>query len=136
MISKLGTTSHNTTQHTTTNISRCHPTLQQLCPLSPWIGQRHPQIIAPSLPMGPLQAPSAGFALAMAGSLVWGNKTRHIKIQRDSGGGALTLGGCWLAKKSNNQPIVGRINIRDDGEGARLGRSVWGGVVSSCRVVN
>jgi hypothetical protein len=29
--------------------------------------------------MGPSQKPSAEFAIAMAGSLVWGNETMHIK---------------------------------------------------------
>jgi hypothetical protein len=78
--------------------------------------------------MGLLQAPSAGFALATAGSLVWGNVTRHIKKLRDRGG----IGLSWplYGQKSNNQPIVGRNDRRDDGEGAWLKRSVWGGVVS------
>jgi hypothetical protein len=64
----------------------------------------------------------------MAGSLVWGVETRHIKKQRDRG--VLALGGRLLVKKSNNQPIVGRNDARDDGEGAWLGRRVWGDVFS------
>ncbi len=125
MVAKLETTSHNTTQHTTTNMSRYHPNLQWLCPISPWIRQRHPQIIAPSLPMSLLQAPSTGFALATAGFLVWGNDTKHIKKQTDRGG----IGLRWLlfGNKNNNQHIVGGNDRRDDGEGARLGCSIWGG---------
>ncbi len=38
----------------------------------------------------------------------------------------MALGG----KRSNNQQIVGGNDGRDDGEGARLGWSIWGGVVS------
>ncbi len=75
--------------------------------------------------MGPLQVPSAGFALARAGSLDWGDKTRHIENRER--GGALALGGRHLVKKSNNLQIVSGNNGRDDGEGVRLGRSIWGG---------
>jgi hypothetical protein len=84
--------------------------------------------------MGPLQASCAGFAIVMAGSLVWGNKA--MRINNREIGGALALDGHRLVKKSNNQPIVGRNKARDDGEGAQLGRSVWGGVVSLCGVAN
>jgi hypothetical protein len=48
----------------------------------------------------------------------------------------LALGGRRLVKKSNNQQIVGGDNRRDDGEEARLGQSVWGGVVSLYGVAN
>ncbi len=80
--------------------------------------------------MGPLMVPSAGFVLATAGSLVWGNKTRHIEKQRERGG----IGLRWppFGQKSNNQQIVGENDGRGDGEGARLRQSVWGGVVSLC----
>ncbi len=53
MIAKLAQiTTLNTTQHTTTNMSRCHchPTLQWLSPLSPLGWQRRPQILALRLP--------------------------------------------------------------------------------------
>ncbi len=46
-------------------------------------------------------------------------------------GWVLALGGRGLVKKSNNQPIVGENDAQDDGEGARLGQSVWG-VLSLC----
>jgi hypothetical protein len=72
-------------------------------------------------------ASSAGFGIAMAGSLVWGNK--NTSKSREIGGALAFLGGRRLVKKSNNQPIVGGNYARDDGEGARLGRNV-GGVLS------
>jgi hypothetical protein len=138
MVAKLGTTSHNTTQHTTTNMSRCHPTLQQICLLSSWIGQRRPQIIVLSLPMGPLQAPSAGFAHAMASSLVWGNKIRHIKNREI--GGALILDGRRLVKKAaNNKQLaeaMGGMMKRDCGWGGVYGRCclfVWGSKLSNAK---
>ncbi len=108
-------------------MSRCHPTLQRLCPLSPWIGQQRPQIIAPLLPMVPLQAPSAGFAHAMAGSLVWDNFLSHIK--KNESGGALALGGRRFINIFINQMEVGvriRRCIEDD---ARPGRNVPGGFI-------
>ncbi len=75
MVAKLAH-NHNTTQHTTHILhnnqqNELPPYPQWLCPLSPWVGQQRPQILAPRLPMGTLQAPGAGFAHAMAGSLVW-----------------------------------------------------------------
>ncbi len=70
----------------------------------------------------------------MAGSLVWGDETRHIKNREI--GEALVLGGRCLVKKSNNQLIVGRNNAQDDREGARLGQSIWGDVVSLCGAAN
>ncbi len=84
--------------------------------------------------MGTLQVPSTGSALATADSLIWGNKTRHIKNREI--GGALALGGHHLVKKCNNQQKNDGNDGRDDGEVTRLGRSVWGGIVSSCRAAN
>jgi hypothetical protein len=78
-------TTHNT-QHRTTKMAHCRPTLQWLCPLSPWVGQRLPQILVLRLPMGPLQVPGTGFAHVMAGSLVWDEYLIHIKKYRDGGG--------------------------------------------------
>ncbi len=70
--------------HTTIKMSR-PPTLEQLCHISPWIGQWHPQILAPWLPVNPLQMPGAGLALVMAGSLVWDNFLPHQKIEIGTG---------------------------------------------------
>jgi hypothetical protein len=52
--------------------------------------------------MGPLHVPSTGFAFAMAGSLVWGNKTGHIKKQRDRGG----IGLRWLPVGQKKQQLT------------------------------
>jgi hypothetical protein len=52
MVAKLARiTTHNTTKHTTTNMSgcRCHPTVQQHSPLSLLVWQRCPQILVPCL---------------------------------------------------------------------------------------
>jgi hypothetical protein len=64
--------------------------------------------------MDPWQAPSAEIALTTAGSLVWSNKTRHIKKQRDRGG----IGLRWppFGKKKQQSTIVGRNNGRYYGE--------------------
>jgi hypothetical protein len=41
-----------------------------------------------------------------------------------------------FGKKSNNQQTVSGNDGMDDGEGARLGQSVWGGFASLFRVAN
>ncbi len=41
---------------------------------------------------------------------------------------SLAFGGRRLVLRCNNQPIVGSSDRRDDGEDARPGWSVWGGV--------
>jgi hypothetical protein len=71
-------TTHNT-QHRTTKMDRCHPTLLRFRPHSPWVGQRRPQILAPRLPMGPLQVPGTGFVHVTADSRVWDEFLIHIK---------------------------------------------------------
>jgi hypothetical protein len=121
-------TQHNTTQHntTTSKMSR-HPTPQQLCPLSSWVGQRRPQILAPHLLMGPLQAPGAGFVHATAGSLVWDEFlifNSHQKIERS--GGALTLGGHRFLNIYNNLMEVGVRGGLYIGEDMQLGWNVRG----------
>ncbi len=83
MVAKLAH-NHNTTQNTTHILhnnqqNELPPYPQQLCPLSPWVGQQRPQILAPRLRMGPLQAPGTGFVHATAGSLVWDEFLIHIK---------------------------------------------------------
>ncbi len=82
--------------------------------------------MVPRLPTSLLQAPGGGFALAVAGSLVWDAKLRCIK--NGEGDGSSALGGHRWVVRHNNQPLVGRSNRRDDGEDARPGWSVWGGV--------
>jgi hypothetical protein len=111
------------TQYTTIKMSSCRCPIQRLCSLS------IDRAAAPPNPCAiALYRSVAGIQCRDCDgwSLVWGDKTQHIKIQRHGGGG---IGLRWplFGKKSNNQPIVGGNNARDDGEGARLGRSVWGG---------
>jgi hypothetical protein len=126
MVAKLAH-NHNTAQNTTHNNQQNEPPPypQRLCPLSPWVGQRRPQILAPRLPMGPLQAPGAGFAHATAGSLAWMNfeatsKNREI-------GGASALGGRRSINTYHNRMQVGFRGGGYIAEEARPGRNVWGG---------
>ncbi len=49
-------------------------------------------------PIGPLQAPGAGFLLTAAGSLGWGAKTRHIKKREGQ-----VLGLRWLPFRCEKQ---------------------------------
>ena len=94
----LATTTQNTTQTTTQNtthnnnqMSCCHPTPQQLCPLTSWVGQRGPQHMVPWHPMVPCQAPVVWFrgATPLVG-LFGGHKTTHIEKQRGNDALALT----------------------------------------------
>jgi hypothetical protein len=48
-------------------------------------GQRRPLILAPWLPVSPLQAPGAGFALVTAGSHVWGKFLASSKNRERDG---------------------------------------------------
>jgi hypothetical protein len=48
--------------------------------------------------------------------------------KKREGDGSSALGGRHLVLRYNNQPIVGGSDRRDDGEDARMGWSVWGGV--------
>jgi hypothetical protein len=77
--------------------------------------------------MGPLQAPSAGFALVTASSLVWGDKTRHIKNREKEG--ALALDGCCLVKKTTINKQLAEMTVgmmeRERGWGG-----AYGGVLS------
>jgi hypothetical protein len=75
--------------------------------------------------MGPLQVSRAGFAIATAGSLVWGNKATGIKNREI--GGALALGGCRVMMPYINQPIVGVCSFDNDRAEVWLGQSIWGG---------
>ena len=49
-------------------------TIQWLCPLSLWVGQRHLQIMAPPLPYTILSPRAVGIVLAVVGLLAWGEK--------------------------------------------------------------
>jgi len=75
----------NTTRHTQnrTNTQQQNelrrPTLQQLCPLSPWVGQRRYNVLAPQFTMGPLQGHDVRIALTTVGSFVWANEFNPSK---------------------------------------------------------
>ena len=56
-------------------MSRRCPTLHQLCPLSPWVGQPRPQIMVP--PIGSWKVHAIGFGGAMVGFSVGGTKKRQ-----------------------------------------------------------
>ncbi len=114
---------HTTITHNNT-MSRRHPTLQRLCPLTPCIvGQWHPQVLAPWLPMGPQQVPGGGSRLPRLVSFLGAPKRDQLKNrERD---GILALGGHRLDVKHDNQPRVcisgGGIIIGE----AQLQRNVW-----------
>ncbi len=63
-----------------------------------WVRQRHQQLMAPPLPMGPCKACAIGLGGAAVGSPVWGANASPIKILRGRQG----LGLMWL---SINQDI-------------------------------
>ncbi len=66
---------HNTsTTHNNNQNELPLPPPWRLCPLIPWACQRHPQRMAPRLPMAPRKVPMIGFDRAMVGSLVGGAK--------------------------------------------------------------
>ncbi len=76
---------HKNPQHTTHNnkMSRRHPTLQLLCPLSPWQQQPQPWLLVLPLPMDPGQARSAWLLLAvLVGSHLGHQNKPYQKIER------------------------------------------------------
>jgi hypothetical protein len=58
-----------------------HATLPQaaLPSLSPWLEQRHDQIMAPLLPNAIRRPRAIGLALAVVGLLAWGGEMRGIE---------------------------------------------------------
>ncbi len=66
--------------------------------------------------------------------VIWGG----ILIDKKNGeiGGPFALDGCCLMGGHNNQPKVGIDGGRGIEEERRLGRNVWGGVVSSLGAAN
>jgi hypothetical protein len=85
--------------------------------------------------MGPLQAPSAGFVLARAVSLIWDIFLSHIK-NREMGGGGLALGGCRFINIFNNQMEVGVWGRRCIEHDLMPGWNMRGGVIFSFGAVN
>ncbi len=92
-------------KHTTTKMSHRRPALQWLCLLSPWVGQRYPQLMAPLLPIGTRKVCAIEFGVTAVGSTIWGANASPIKNREE--GGALALGGHQSIKILNNQWIVG-----------------------------
>jgi hypothetical protein len=76
-------TTHNTQQTHNDKMSRRHPTLKRLCPLSPWQQPRQHRLLVPPLPMDPRQAQGAWLMLVMlAGSHLGHQNKPHQKIER------------------------------------------------------
>ncbi len=114
-------------QHTTTNMSRCRPTLQLLLPslsMSMGTSTMDPNLGAAD-PYGPIQGARHRVCSCSCLFLRLGHQTCNTsKIrERDM---TLALGGHLLVRQHNNQPKVGICGRRDIGEGARSGRNVWG----------
>jgi hypothetical protein len=85
--------------------------------------------------MGLLLVPSAGFAHATAGSLVWDNFLSHINNREI--GGALALGGRCFINIFNNQMEVGIRGRRYIEEDTRPGQNMrGGGIIFLFGVVN
>jgi hypothetical protein len=110
-------------QHTTTNMSHRHPTLQRLWPsLSMATSAMDPNLGA-AAPHGPIQGSRRGYALAIVGSFVRGAEMQPLKNRER--GGVSTFGGRSLNIRRNNQPKVCDQGGGDIREGARSGRNVW-----------
>jgi hypothetical protein len=92
-------------------MSRYRLSLLRLCPLSPWVGQQCPQIMALLLPIGSRKGRIIGFGSTAVGSPVWGANRNPIKNREE--GGTLALGGCLSSKILNNQLIVGGSGMED-----------------------
>jgi hypothetical protein len=90
--------------------------------------------MAPLLPIGSCKAHAIKFGSATVGSHVWGTNASPIKNREE--GGPLTLDGCHLVVRHNNQPIVGGSNRRDVREEACWAGSAWGDTVQSFGVPN
>ncbi len=121
---------HNHTKHTTTTkISRA--TLPQAAFLS-LHGQGTsvtPKSSRHHSPTSVRRSQATELALAGVSSLCFDVKF-HIK-NREREGGALALGGCRLAKKPNNQLIVGGYNREGIKKETRLWRNMQGDAVAS-----
>ncbi len=111
-------------KHTTTKMSHHRPTLERLCPLSSWLGQWCPQIMAPLLPIGSRKAHTIGFGGTAVSSPVWGANASPIKNREE--GVALALGGRQSSKILNKQLIVGGRGMGEVRVEAHWGGSAWG----------
>jgi hypothetical protein len=138
MVAKLARiTTHNTTQHTTTNMShcRCHPTLQRLSPISPSVWQRRPQILVSCLPHECAQGESHLVCTPPFLFPLFGAPKCNPSNNRE-GWCALVLGGRHFNDTHNNQMKDGFYFTVDVGEDTLPKRSMWGDVVSSLGAAN
>ena len=83
------------------------PYPQRLRPLPPWVDQRCHQRMAPPLPMVACTALGTRFGGTMVGLFALAATCHHIKKLSDTPVSGLSLGGCHLIKKHNNQPTIG-----------------------------
>jgi hypothetical protein len=109
----------------------CHPTLQQLSPLSPLVWQRRSQILAPCLSYE-CERGASWQALFFP---LFGAPKPNTSNNRE-GWCALALGGNRFNETHNNQMQDGFHVTVDVGEDALPGQSVWGDVVSLLGVAN
>ena len=127
------TTQNTTTQHTTTNMSRCRPTLQRLWP-SPSMGRAAaPSNHGAAAPQHHAQAASRRACVRCCWfACLEGQKQRDQKIE--GGGGAWALNVAIVLQIKTQQSH--KIDVSNGGgvrEDARLGRNAWGCTVSSVR---
>ncbi len=103
---KLITTTTHNTQHTTTKISRRHPTLPETLPSLSMSRLLAPPTNGAVAPYGPTQG-ARGWVWWRDGwfACLGGKMKPHKKIEEY---GASALGGHHLEATHNNQPIVGR----------------------------
>jgi hypothetical protein len=78
-------------QHKTTNLSQAALPSTGFRPLSPWVGQRHHQIMVLPLPIDLHKARTVGLGGAAVGSLLFGAPTQAPSKKEE--GGVLALGG-------------------------------------------
>jgi hypothetical protein len=124
----------HTTQHTTTKMSRCHPTLHWLCPLSPWAVYRCPHQWRRGSLWSHARRLWSGLAARWLIRL-FGAPNEDTSKNREIHQ-ALALGGRRLMMRDNNQLGVGGRVWRDVGEEARGSCSVWGGGIQLFEVTN
>jgi hypothetical protein len=131
LVAKLAN-NHNTTQNTTHILHNNQnneppPYPQRLRPLSPWVEQRRPQVLAPPLPNAIRRSRAVGLARDVVGSLIWGGKM--IGIEKYRGGGASALGGRGWPPFSSHDATTNRMIVSAVGGALEIRR----GRVATCR---
>ncbi len=123
--------SHTHTQHTH---DEPRPTLPRaaLPSLSPWVGQRCHQIMAPPLPIAMRRRRSIGVALAVVGLLFLGGLVTKIELERGGGRHGLRWPPIDGKTQQSNERWLRRWGIRWGGDSN--GRNAWV-MVFTCRSV-